>query len=208
MRRRCLKRRWRWPATGWWSSVRARRRALRGRSRVMRWTGNPVGMTFIRRKRSSPETASPPSRASPLPQDPAVYTDLSSPQTLWERACPRWRQIQTTTNLSGRLRPISPHKQPHHFPHMALGRIPGQRLATAIQQAKIPRTLEQAEKVLSRVARFVDAQRATLIDPCSATAPSHAACAAARPRRKSARASGPGCPGSSSAGAGSPIRRC
>ncbi len=47
---------------------------------------------------------------------------------------------------------------------MALGRVFGQRLATAIQQAKIRRALEQAEEVLRRIARFVDAQRATLID--------------------------------------------
>ncbi len=46
---------------------------------------------------------------------------------------------------------------------MTLGRFLGQRFATAKQQAEIRRALEQAEEVLRRVVRFVDAQDATLV---------------------------------------------
>jgi len=47
---------------------------------------------------------------------------------------------------------------------MALRRIANHWLAAAIEQAKIPRTLEQAEKMLGRVVGFVDAQHAAFID--------------------------------------------
>ncbi len=47
---------------------------------------------------------------------------------------------------------------------MALSLVPHRRLATAVQQTKIPRALEQAEEVLSRIVRFVDAQYAAFID--------------------------------------------
>ena len=65
--------------------------------------------------------------------------------------------------ISGRPRPVSPHKQPHHFLHMTLGRLAGQRLAAAAQYPEIRRALEQAEEMLGGVARFIDAQRPALI---------------------------------------------
>ena len=55
---------------------------------------------------------------------------------------------------------------------MALRRLANRRFTAAIQQTKITRTLEQAEKVLGRIVRFVDAQHATLVDP--AEQPLHA----------------------------------
>ncbi|MNL03952.1 hypothetical protein D3C87_1245040 [compost metagenome] len=47
---------------------------------------------------------------------------------------------------------------------MALGGLVIQRLATAKQQPEIRRALEQAEEVFRCIARFIDAQHATLID--------------------------------------------
>ena len=48
---------------------------------------------------------------------------------------------------------------------MTLRRLTHRRLATAIQQAEIPRALEQAEEMLGGIVRIVDSQRAGLIDP-------------------------------------------
>ena len=47
---------------------------------------------------------------------------------------------------------------------MRFGRFFAQLPATAIQQAKIRRALEQAEEVLGRRKRLVDAQGAALVD--------------------------------------------
>lgn len=55
MPQRCLRRPWPWPATGWWSSGRARRPASRGPSPATRWTASPAATTSIRKKRSRPD---------------------------------------------------------------------------------------------------------------------------------------------------------
>src|SRR5690606_13221203 len=58
MPRRCCRRRWPWPATGWWSSVRARRRSSTAPARATRWKASPAVTTSIRRRPSSPEYTS------------------------------------------------------------------------------------------------------------------------------------------------------
>src|SRR5207253_10844410 len=60
--------------------------------------------------------------------------------------------------------PISPHEQLHHFPHMRLGGFTAQGRAAAVEQAKVRCALEQTEKMLGGVERFIDAQGADLID--------------------------------------------
>ena len=47
---------------------------------------------------------------------------------------------------------------------MVFGRLPGHRPAAAIQQPKIAPTLEQAEEMLSRITRFINAQHTALIN--------------------------------------------